>query len=122
MRSRSTHGAVAFNASDAQFFANDTYHVVVTWGGGRAAAHIRQAQPTIHFSHEMKWAHNPEGVDPNCLLDEVLKHAQSAGRTEASVHLADLELRNQHEPLDWVPPTSMPAGDRARYGLMGASA
>ncbi|MYT31726.1 MULTISPECIES: hypothetical protein [unclassified Streptomyces] len=122
MRSRSTHGAVAFNASDAQFFANDTFHVVVTWGDGRAAVHIRQAQPTIHFSHEMKWAHNPEDVDPNRLLDEVLRHAQLAGRAEATDHLAVQAIRNQHEPLNWVAPVAMPAGDRARYGLMGAAA
>ncbi|GGU77009.1 hypothetical protein GCM10010211_48640 [Streptomyces albospinus] len=122
MRSRSTHGAVGFNASGARFFANDTFHVVVTWGGGRAAAHMRQAQPTIHFSHEMKWAHNPEDVDPNALLDEVLQHAQLAGRPEAADHLAVQELRNQHEPLDWYPPTAMPARDRARYGLMGDAA
>ncbi|MGW1836943.1 hypothetical protein [Streptomyces sp. NPDC002067] len=119
---RSTHGAVGFNATTARFFANNTYHVLVTWGGGRAAAHIRQAQPTICFSHEMKWARNPEGVDPNALLDEVLQHAQLAGRAEAADHLAVQELRNQHEPLAWFPPSSMPAGDRARYGLMGAAA
>ncbi|MEU3708985.1 hypothetical protein [Streptomyces catenulae] len=117
-----THGAVGFNASDARFFANHTYHVAVTWGGGRAAAHIRQAQPTIHFSHEMKWSRSPEDVDPNALLDEVLQHAQLAGRMEAADHLAVQELRNQHEPLDWFSPAAMPAADRTRYDLMGGTA
>ncbi|MEU0739228.1 hypothetical protein [Streptomyces sp. NPDC006134] len=116
-----THGAVGLNAEDARFFTNSTFHVTVLWGGGRAAVHIWQAQPSIDFRHEMKWVGDPYGVVPNELLGEVLRHSMAAGRNEAAEHLTSYDLRNQHEPLAWRSPTTLPGADRARYGLTEAA-
>ncbi|MGZ2360755.1 hypothetical protein LRE75_29445 [Streptomyces sp. 372A] len=113
-----THGAVGLNAESARFMTNHTHRVTVTWGGGRAVAHVWQAQPRIDFRHEMTWSGNPLTVDPNALLGAVLAHAQLIGREEAAEHLTALDVRNEFEPLDWRGPADLPGRARAECGLL----
>ncbi|MEU7148456.1 hypothetical protein AB0B15_10510 [Streptomyces sp. NPDC045456] len=112
-----THGAVAFNSDEARFFTNTTYRITLRWGGGKAAVHIYQHQPTIDFRHEIKWADSPYEVDPDTLLIELLTRAHDAGRAEAAEHLAVQTLRQEHEPLAWHAPVDMPSRHRETHGL-----